>query len=174
MVGERRKERWDRGSNLWGVSPMPDEIHHCFDEKRPWGADLMGGIGRRMAPIYRSILFRVPHHWKDLRIIKAGGSGKPFLLNLNHRGYYEKRAPHLLLVGVYVDIFGKSVRFSKHFKKSVLMITTRGEMEDGWWWMSWASSWLRLQGVNAVISESVPVTNLIVVLSFSPCQIDVE
>lgn len=33
-VGGGRKER-DRGSNLWGVSPMPDEIHHSFDEERP-------------------------------------------------------------------------------------------------------------------------------------------
>lgn len=39
---ERQKEREgeggkaeDRGSNLWDVSPMPDEIHHSFDEERP-------------------------------------------------------------------------------------------------------------------------------------------
>lgn len=40
--------------------------------------------------------------------------------------------------------------------------------------MSRASRWLRLQGANAVLSESVPVTNRIVLLSFSLWQIDVE
>lgn len=49
---------------------MPDEIHHCFDEEMPRGADLIDGIGRGIAPIYRSVLFRVLQHW----IIRAGGS----------------------------------------------------------------------------------------------------
>lgn len=40
--------------------------------------------------------------------------------------------------------------------------------------MSRDSGGLRLEGANAVISGSVPVTNLIVVLSFAPWQIDVE
>lgn len=141
IEGEGRKERWERSSNLWGFSPMPDEIHHFFDEERPWGADLMGGIVRGMAPICRSVLFRVPHHWKDRRIIRAGGSGEPSWLNLNYHKHCKggkKSYPHLLSLGGYEDDSGKWSHSSNISLKNLSSlchlseVTASGEMVDGW------------------------------------------
>lgn len=114
---------------------MPDEIHHSFDEERHWGAHLIGGIGRGMAPIYRSILFRVPHHWKDRRVIRAGGSGEHSWLDLNYHG-----ALQVIHSQCTWEAMKEIVTFRQHFIKNSSSlchwsdVTARGEMEDGWGW----------------------------------------
>lgn len=126
---------------------MPDEIHHPFDEERPWGADLIGGIGRGMAPIYRSILFRVPHHWKDRRIIRAGGSREPSRAKFELK--FESQTPlagkkklstPTVLYWVAMKKILENCNIQANFIENLSSlchlreVTARGGMEDGGGW----------------------------------------
>lgn len=144
---EKEAERWrvdagerggDRGSNLCVVSPMPDEIHHSFDEERPWGADLMGGIGRGMAPICRSILLRFPHHWRDRRVFRERenllGSIQTIMNTASLKKEKKRVFTFLLCLGDYEGDFEHSYHWGNISLKACHLFVTwvRSWQGDSW------------------------------------------